>query len=119
MSSWLVSKKTYTLFSYSAWVVIFIMIFMIFLLTPFFHQIDAVAKGDIFLRIFGGVLGFVGAPASLIIFLGMTIFCVREDRSSVGTKMLWFIFFFVTAWFGSVVYFFSVYRKRVGRMAQV
>jgi hypothetical protein len=94
-------------------------LFVIFMLTPWFQQIDAVPRGDLLLRILGGALGVVGTPASLIILFGMAVFCVHEDRSPIGIKILWFILFFATACFGAAAYFFSVYRRQVQRQGDV
>jgi hypothetical protein len=88
-------------------------LFMAFMLTPWFSQIAATPGGLLTLRVLGGALGVFGAPASLIILFGMMEFCAREDNSPSGTKVLWFVFFFFTAPFGTAVYFFSVYRNRV------
>jgi hypothetical protein len=110
-ASWLASKKMYYLFFYSSWMVVFLGVFMAFMVTPWFQQITAISGGEFFLRVLGGALGIAGAPAALIIFFGMAIFCIFVDRSSVGTKLLWFFFFFATACFGAAIYFFSVYRK--------
>jgi hypothetical protein len=117
MSNWLVSKKTYALFLYSSWVVVFLGVFMVFMLTPWFQQIDTRHTGDLLLRFFGGILGVLGAPAALIILFGMAIFCVREDRAPTQTKFFWFIVFFTTACFGATAYFFRVYKRQVGRLA--
>jgi hypothetical protein len=89
-------------------------IFMIFMMTPLFQLIETMPHGDLFLKILASPLAVLGAPASLIILFGMAIFCVRRDRSLVGAKVLWFIFFLFTACFGAVVYFFTVYKKQVG-----
>jgi len=88
-------------------------IFMIFMLTPWFSQIEATHKGELLLRILGGTVGVLGAPATLVILFGMMTFCAREDNASAGMKFFWFVFFFFTAPFGAAVYFFSVYRKRI------
>jgi hypothetical protein len=84
-----------------------------FMPTPWFSQIAAMPRGMLLLRILGGTLGVLGAPAALVIWSGMVAFCVREDHSPASIKMFWFVFFFITAWFGAAVYFFSVYRKQV------
>lgn len=110
-TSWLASKTMYSLFFYSSWVVVFLGIFMAFMVTPWFQQIEAIPGGELFLRVLGGALGVAGAPAALIILFGMALFCGLVDRSSVGTKLLWFFFFFATACFGAAIYFFGVYRK--------
>jgi hypothetical protein len=84
-----------------------------FMMTPWFSEIEAMPSGELLLRVLGGALGIVGAPASLIIWVGMMVFCARDDSSSVGVRIFWFIVFFTAAWFGSAVYFFRVYKKQV------
>jgi hypothetical protein len=113
MAQWLRTNKANKLFLYSAWVVVCMGIFFIFMMTPWFDRIDKVPGYDFLLRVLGGALGVVGAPASLILLLGMAVFCLREDRSPIGTKIIWFVLFFATACFGAAAYFFSVYRKQV------
>lgn len=112
LSRWLRSHKARTLFLYSSWAVVWMGIFVIFMLTPWFRQIDALPKGDLVLRVLGGVSGIVGSPASIVLWFGMVFFCLFEDRSSVSRKVLWFLLFFATASFGSAAYFFKVYRKQ-------
>jgi len=113
MSQWLRSNKARTLFLFSSRAVMCMGLFMILILTPWFNQIDKVPIGDFLLRVLGGALGIVGGPASLILLFGMAVFCLREDRSPTGAKILWFVLFFATAWFGAAAYFFMVYRKQV------
>jgi len=113
MSGWLRSEKACTLFLYSAWIVVCVGIFMAFMLTPWFSQVEAIPRADLALRILAAPLGVLAAPASLVILFGMIAYCVREDKSSIGTKVLWLILFFATACFGATFYFFSVYRPRV------
>jgi hypothetical protein len=110
-SRWLLSNRTRAVFLYSSWVVVCVGIFMLFMLSPWFQQIQTAPQGKLALQILGGALGVVGAPAGIIIWFGMVIFCVREDH--VSSKVFWFILFFATAWFGAAVYFFTVYRKQV------
>lgn len=113
MAEWLRSDRVRTLFFYSAWVVVGLGVFMIFMLTPWFHQIETLPRGTIFLRILAFPLALLCAPASLIIWIGMMAFCAREDRSPVRSKIFWFVLFFTIGWFGSAAYFFRVYRKQV------
>jgi hypothetical protein len=113
MSKWLQSSKTHKLFLYSAWVVVCLGLFMIFMLTPWFPEIEARPRADLFLRILVSPLAILAAPASLIIWFGMVAFCILEDRSSAGVKFVWFVLFFTTAIFGATAYFFNVYRKQV------
>jgi len=82
-------------------------------LTPWSRQIAGVRGSEIFRYALGGATGLVGVPASLIILFGMSIFCVREDRSPTRVKVLWFALFLVTAWFGATAYYFAVYRRRI------
>jgi hypothetical protein len=86
---------------------------MIFMLTPWFSEIEARPSADLFLRILVSPLAILAAPASLIIWFGMVAFCILEDRSSAGVKVWWFVLFFATAMFGAAVYFFKVYKKQV------
>lgn len=117
MSGWLRSDKACKLFLYSAWIVVCMGVFMAFMLTPWFRQIDSFRAGDLILPVLGGTAGVAGAPAALILLFGMAEFCLREDKSPIGDKILWFIAFFFTACFGAALYFFVVYRKRVRGLA--
>ena len=112
-SPWLTSDRAYRLFSAAAWTVVALAAFMTFMLTPWFRQMEAVGGGELFLRLLAAPLGIFGALASLILLFGMAAFCIREDRSSISTKVLWFVIFFVTAMFGTAVYFFAVYKKQI------
>ncbi len=113
LSQLLRSNKARVLFLYSAWAVTCAGLFMIFMVTPWFQQVEALPRGRLFLQVVGGALGVVAAPAAFVIWFGMLAFCLREDRSRVSAKILWFILFFTAAWFGSAVYFFRVYRRQV------
>jgi hypothetical protein len=86
---------------------------MLFMLSPWFQQIQDIQRSKLALQIVGGVLGIAGAFAALIIWFGMTAFLLLEDASSRRIRVLWLILFFVTAWFGSAAYFFTVYRRQV------
>ena len=72
---------------------------------------DEIAK-PVF-QVLGACLGVVGAFAALIIFFGMLIYLFRHDNSHTKMKVLWLLVFFATAWFGSTVYFWAVYRTQV------
>jgi hypothetical protein len=113
VSQWLRSNKAHTLFSYSSWAVVCVGLFVIFMWSPWFQEIETMPRGDTVLRVLGGVVGIVGAPASIVIWFGMVAYCLREDRSPVGVKVFWFVLFFTTAIFGAAAYFFKVYRRQV------
>jgi len=85
---------------------------MAFMLTPWFSQIETFPMGKFAFRVLGGSLGVLGALAAPVIWVGMLIYCAREDDSPLGSKVFWFILFFTIAWFGSSAYFFSVYKKQ-------
>jgi len=112
-TSWLRSKTMYAVFSGSAWAVACSLMFMILDWPPPFEQIEKSSGGNhivaaLFLAFFAvGVLGL------LIIMIGMAIFCAFADRSSIRARILWFLAFFFTAPVGSLVYFFTVYKKMV------
>jgi hypothetical protein len=113
MSQWPRSNKVPALYIYSSWAVVCLGIFMVFVMTPWFKQLEAVKADKLLLQLLGGVIGVVGAPASMIILLGMLVYCAREDHSSTGVKILWFTVFFATASFGAAAYFFTVYTRQV------
>ena len=66
------------------------------------------------LQVLGGLFGIVGAFTGLIIFLGMLVYLFRWEDSS--SKLLWVTVFLLTAWFGSSLYFFVVYRRQMGKL---
>jgi hypothetical protein len=66
---------------------------MAFMLTPWLSQIESLPEAEFMLRILGALLGVLGAPASLIIWIGMLLFCAREDDSRISSKAFWFILF--------------------------
>jgi len=111
MSQWLRSNKARRLFFCSSWIVLCLGLFIIFMLTPWFQQIEATHGGKLLLQALGGALGVAGAPASLIIWFGMVAFCIREDRSPRRVKVRWFLLFFTASIFAAAIYFFKVYRK--------
>jgi len=113
MSQWLRSNKARTLFLYSSWVVVWMGVFVVFMFTPWFSEIEARPRADLFLRILVSPLAILAAPASIVLWFGMVAFCLFEDPSPVSHKVLWFFLFFATASFGSTAYFFKVYKKQV------
>lgn len=118
MSKWIRSNNARRLFLYSSWVIVWTGFFMLFMLTPWFKEIDSIHHGRLILRALASPLAVLAPPAALVILFGMLFFCIREDDSSVGIKILWLILFFVTACFGTAIYFFSVYRKETCRIVR-
>ncbi len=113
MSLGIRSDKARMLYSYSAWAVVCTGGFMIFMLTPWFQQIEVVPDADLLLRVLVAPLALVAAPATFVIWFGMAAFCMRRDRSPVSAKILWFVLFLATGPFGSAAYYFRVYRRQM------
>ena len=80
-------------------------------LTPLFDTITADIGTRIGFQIISAFVGVVGTIAGMVLFLGMLAYLFLLDRSS--WKIVWLIVFLFTAWFGSSIYFFAVYRKQV------
>ena len=112
MLKWLVSDRTQRVFLYSSWIVISTGIFMLFMVSPWFYELQTRESGKLTVQIVGGALGLLGAPASIVIWFGMLLFWIRDDHSPRASKIFWFSLFFLVAWFGSVLYFFTVYKKQ-------
>ena len=112
MSKWVRSNTAHIIFRYSSVTVLLVGIFFVLMMTPWFARLEAVHLGDIGLRVIGGCLGILGAPAGLIIWFGMLVFCLTEDRSGTTSRILWCCLFLAAAFFASSVYFFTVYRKQ-------
>jgi hypothetical protein len=92
--------------------------FMILDWPPPFEEIEKAGGGNHMMAVLFLAFFAVGVLGLLIIILGMAIACVLLDRSSVGAKILWFLVFFFTAPVGSMVYFFTVYRKIVATQGE-
>jgi len=61
----------------------------------------------------GGALTVVSIVAIMPIIFGMAIHCISNSDLSIGAKISWSIFAFLTAPFGAAIYFFTVYKKQV------
>jgi hypothetical protein len=58
-------------------------------------------------------------PCLLLVTFGMAIHCAFAHRSPGGVKAMWFLLFLVTWPFGSMVYYFTVYRRSIQRKGEV
>jgi hypothetical protein len=99
-------------FSCSAWVVIAMVVFILAMNIFQIHGVFAVTPMED--RLTSILLISVCSLlllANVIIFLGMTTFCVLGKRASAGGKVSWLVFFFFTGPLGSAFYYFAVYRK--------
>jgi hypothetical protein len=114
--NWLESKIASVLFFSSVVVCLSCFAFALSLAAPwvrdFLNSSSAnELMGDLFFA-----LVVLTIPCSLIVSFGMAIFCAFTDHSPVGTKVGWFLLFFVTWPFGSMVYFFRVYRLHIKKI---
>jgi hypothetical protein len=104
------SLRGYTLFERSArWTIAF-GVFSV-LAIPASELLRNVGVGLIPFEVFVACLVVAGCAAGLTIFLGMFADLLLNDHSP--RKLLWATVFLLTAWFGSTVYFYGVYRKQM------
>ena len=68
-------------------------------------------------KVFGAILGVVGASAALWLWVGMCWYWFQLDPSSRQSKIFWFIALLLGNWAGATAYYFLVYR-RVNRPRQ-
>ena len=100
------------MFLYSVWAIVCLGMYILFEMTPWFLQIETFHVVGLVVYVLGIALSTVGEPAILIIYFGMTIYCIYQDRFSVGKKIALIIFILFTPPFGAILYFFTVYRKQ-------
>ena len=79
---------------------------------PVRQAVNSTYLNEPFAIVFCVLIG-LGIPSFLFMHLGMGLFCACGDSTTIGTKALWFLFFFLTGPLGSMVYYFSVYRRLV------
>lgn len=112
-NSRLCGRTAYRVFRFAAWWTAAVALFLVVLLASY----ENTASNELLritFQVLGGILGCVGAFAGIIIFFGMLTYLLRLDHSS--RKVFWLLMFLATAWFGSALYFFTVYRKQVCSM---
>ena len=67
-----------------------------------------------------GILGAVESIAGIAIFLSMLFYLFLCDDAAGVVKVLWLLLFFLTGPVGTIIYFFSAYRKPArGGVAEV
>ena len=84
-------------------------------LTPILFGVVHVTKVTIWMRIVGGVLGVIGPIAIFFLWLGMWRYWMRLDKSKGLTRRIWFVILLIGFFYGSVLYYFCVYRSQVGQ----
>jgi hypothetical protein len=112
----LTGSRAYRLFKWSA-IWMGLVVTFLALIVPLHDRIESNDIARLAFRVAGGCLGVVGAFAAFIIFFGMLIYLFRYDTSATKTKILWLVLFLATAWFGSSIYFWAVYRRQVHQAA--
>jgi hypothetical protein len=107
----LCKPKAYRAFRFAAWCMIPLALIFLILLTPIFDTITSNFATRVGFQLISAVVGVLGTVGGMMLFFGMLAYLFCVDRSP--WKLLWLIVFLVTAWFGSSIYFFTVYRKQV------
>lgn len=62
--------------------------------------------------LFSGIVGIVGAVATLLLIVGMLVHVVKFSGFSRSSKVLWIMVLILIAPLGEVIYFFAVYERR-------
>lgn len=114
--TWLQSKPVSVLFLWSAVVCVGCLTFVFFIIVPSIREfLNSSSANNVMGGLFVGLVALT-VPCSLIIGCGMALFCASTDSSTAFVKVLWFLLFFFAFPFGSIVYYFTVYRKLIKRM---
>jgi hypothetical protein len=104
-------RRIYRLFSWCAWLVVATGLFAVWMKTPFFVQFNSPLWLFFPVALLAASLALVGIPAALILWGAMGYYCSLNTRLSKGARIAWFLLFFTIGWYGSALYFFTVYRR--------
>ena len=63
-------------------------------------------------QVFYLIVGMVGAPSAVCLWLGMLWNLANASRSSGHSKIVWFFFLIFGNWIAAPIYYFAVYRKQ-------
>jgi hypothetical protein len=107
---WIVSRRASILF--------LVAVPLVLALTPIFFGWVNVSRVTIWTQLFGGLLGALGPIALFFLWFGMWRYWVRLDNSSARKKKIWFAVLLLGLWYGSVLYYFLVYRPQISRKAR-
>jgi hypothetical protein len=105
------SRRIYLLFSWCAWLVVATGVFVAWFKTPFFAQFNFHSWLLFPVALVAALLVLFGIPAAFILWGAMGYYCSLNSRISKGARFAWFLLFFTTGWYGSALYFFTVYRR--------
>ena len=65
------------------------------------------------IRYTSAIVGAAGAIGGLLLYVTMWFYWARIDSSSVWKKRIWFLVLLLGLWYGSCLYYFTVYRPQV------
>ena len=105
------SRRTYLLLSWCARLVVATGVFVAWMTTPFSIQSNSPPWLFYPVALVAALLALFGIPAALILWGVMGYNCSLNSRISKGAKFAWFLLFFTIGCYGSVLYFFVVYRR--------
>lgn len=72
--------------------------------------------GSFAYQAFWGSVGVVGAPATILLWVGMWKYWAQVDDAGRWAKRFWFLILLVGLWYGSVLYCYLVYLPQRRRM---
>lgn len=88
-------------------------------LTPVFLGYVSNRGGTPLFELGWGIVGALGAPATLFLWVGMWRYWARLDRSGKWTRRLWFVVLLFGFWYGSVVYCYFAFLPQVWRTRRI
>jgi hypothetical protein len=107
------SRRIYLFLSWCAWLVVGTGVFFAWTATPFYVRPDSNAWLFYPAAIIAASLLLFGIPAALVLWGVMGYHCALNGRISKGARLAWFLLFFTIGFYGSAIYFFTVYRREV------
>jgi Phospholipase_D-nuclease N-terminal len=109
---WLLKRRPRLLFSYAAAVTTMLFVLGIIANVLLAYQGTIAVPEALPFKIFGVLLGVMGALAALWLWVGMCWYWMRLDRSSRRSKILWFVILLFGNWVGATAYYFLVYQRK-------
>jgi hypothetical protein len=80
-------RRIYLLFSWCAWLVVATGVFVAWMKTPFFVQVNSPSWLLLPVALLGALLALFGIPAGLILWGAMGYYCSRNSRVSKGQEL--------------------------------
>jgi len=106
---WFATSRARRLFSISAFLSVSLILFiLVFATAVFFNLVGTIRWTDTILgQIFGFLLGVIGAPAAVFLWVGMLWHWHARARTSLG----WLFFLVVGNWLAAPLYYGFVFRQ--------